>query len=144
MKTVCTIRNCTVRLDEPCPKDWEALDPTAAAVVRHCPACRREVFLCESDEATLAHASVGHCIARKKPDSSELPLVMLGRPTVEYAPTARQLEASAWLRREYGIDHTLEDIGPVFGFCHACGFPVTDRRARCKHCGQSHVASQPA
>jgi hypothetical protein len=95
MHTDRTIRNCTVRIDTPCPQRWDELQVTDSPNVRHCHVCARDVFFCSSAEETLEHARAGHCIAREEPHASELPRMVLGRPTVVPVVTNEQERARA-------------------------------------------------
>jgi hypothetical protein len=136
MHTERTIRNCTVRIDTPCPKRWDDLQPTAAAAVRHCAVCARDVFLCSSAEETLEHARAGHCIAREEPHPSELPRMVLGLPTVVPVVTNEQERAQAWARRERGINTLLRGrLEAASRPCPDCGYPVPDFRKSCYVCG---------
>jgi hypothetical protein len=136
MKTERTIRNCSIRMRVVCPRTWDGLEATARAGVRHRVQCGEDVFLCETDAETIAHARAGHCIARKGPARSELGPMVLGRPEVPAEPTHEQREARQWATRERGIDTLLG--GRIMGttrVCPECAYPVPDFRKSCYVCG---------
>lgn len=136
MRTHRTIRNCTVRIDTPCPQRWDELQVTDAANVRHCHVCARDVFFCSSAEETLEHARGGHCIAREEPHPSELPRMVVGRPKVTPVITGEQERARRWARRERGINILLRGrLEAASRPCPDCGYPVPDFRKSCYVCG---------
>lgn len=57
------IQNCEVRFQFQCPKQWDALQPTAEPGVRACSQCQKSVYFCQSAEEAAQHAQLGHCIA---------------------------------------------------------------------------------
>lgn len=110
------IENCDVRFRYRCPKDWDALVSTQDAGVRHCLACDKDVYLCDSVAAFLRHAERGHCVAVAEfkdqgdnPESSErLPVMSVGwpeRPPLENLWTLRDA-----LRKERE-DHDVPEPG---------------------------------
>jgi len=137
MRTERTIRNCTVRLKAPCPRTWESLAPTSNLGVRRCGECGEDVYLCVTDAETLEHARAGHCIAREEPHPSELPRLILGRPTVSVEPTEQQRQAIDFRRREHGITHLVKNgrLRDATRFCPKCNYPVPDFRKTCYVCG---------
>lgn len=137
MRTERTIRNCTIRLKAPCPRTWEGLTPTSNPRVRHCGECNQDVHFCETDTETLEHARAGHCIAREEPHSSELPRLILGRPTVRVEPTEHQQRALEFRRRERGITTLVNSdrIQAATRQCPKCTYPVPDFRNSCYVCG---------
>lgn len=136
MRTERTIRNCTVHVDTPCPKRWDELQVTDSVNARHCFVCGEDVFFCSSAEETLEHARAGHCIAREEPHPSELPRVVLGRPTVVPVVTTEQERARAWARREHGINILLRGrLEAASRPCPDCGYPVPSFRKSCYVCG---------
>jgi len=137
MKTICTVRNCNVRIAEPCPKQWEHLDVTNDESVRHCASCGKDVHYCRTDEQTIAHAKAGHCIARLAPDKAELPPVVIGRPTVQHVPTEQERTAQEWASRERRVDEAIKDALSVSVSCPACGYPAGEWRKTCKVCGKT-------
>jgi uncharacterized protein (TIGR02996 family) len=46
-----------------CPKRWDTLAPTANPAVRHCDACKEEVYYCSDVSEAEAHAEQGRCVA---------------------------------------------------------------------------------
>ena len=46
-----------------CPQVWDHLLPTASEAVRHCPECRRDVYLALTEEDVREHSDEGRCIA---------------------------------------------------------------------------------
>jgi uncharacterized protein (TIGR02996 family) len=87
----------TITFDYECPLKWEALTPTDDVTVRHCKACRQNVYYCDTIGEARDHARQGHCVAvdaalpRAEGDLRELPLWTLrtmGRPS----PTDVELE----------------------------------------------------
>lgn len=136
MRTERTIRNCTVRIDTPCPKRWDDLQATDSDDVRHCSVCAEYVYLCSSAEETLEHARAGHCIAREEPHPSELPRMILGRPSVLSVVTADQERAHTWARRERGITILVRGrLEATSRPCPECGYPVPNFRKSCYVCG---------
>ena len=143
MKTTKTIVRCTLLSRPKCPKSWDALAPTDNANVRNCGACGDDVYWARTDEETIAHAELGHCVARERPESSELPVrtVMLGRPVIvrpDPVPTPEQLRAEAWLKRERGIEEAILPSSMRSGKrCAACSYPTPTFKERCYVCGQA-------
>lgn len=134
MRTLKTIRTCAVRVETPCPKRWDALEPTHEDGVRHCSACQSLVYLCVSPEETLEHARRRHCIAREEPDPSELPRMVLGKATVVETEPDREL-ARQLSRRERAIDRVLRaGVDDETRKCPACGYPVPASRVHCFVC----------
>lgn len=139
MRTDRTIRSCAVRMKFKCPSTWEGLQPTADSDIRHCAQCNRDVYFCRTDEETLRHAREGHCIAREEPHSDEMPLLVLGEPeeVPDITPQQhqRQQQASAWSRREYGINDALLNARYEGARdCPQCGYPVPSFRKSCYVC----------
>ena len=142
MRTLRTIRNCTVRIETPCPKRWEELESTTDGAVRRCMVCMADVYFCVSPEETLEHARANHCIARDEPDSSERATVVVGRPSIVEADPAKE-RASALVRRERGIDRVLAGrFDASSRHCPTCGYPVPGFRQSCWVCGHS-MGRQP-
>jgi hypothetical protein len=136
MHTERTIRNCTVRIDTPCPRRWDDLQATDSPGVRHCHVCAQDVFFCSSPEETIEHASAGRCIAREEPHRSELPGLVVGRPRVVPVVTPEQEHARAWARRERGINRLLRGrLDSASRRCRDCGYPVPVFRKSCYVCG---------
>ena len=134
MRTLKTIRTCTVHVETPCPKRWDALEPTHEDGVRHCSACQSLVYFCTSDEDTLAHARQKHCIAREEPDPSELPRMVVGKPSLVEVEPEREL-ARELSRRERGIDRVLRaGVDESTRQCSACSYPVPASRVHCYVC----------
>ena len=60
-KGVSVIENCPMAFE--CPQTWDSLTPTAAADVRHCDTCRKDVTFC-ADAAQLERMTeAGACVA---------------------------------------------------------------------------------
>lgn len=57
-----TIEACA-EFDFACPQQWANLTPTGNEAVRHCGACKRNVFYCGSVEDAREHAAAGNCVA---------------------------------------------------------------------------------
>ena len=51
------------KFDFKCPKEWGALEPTLDQNVRHCSACKQNVYHCTSVPDARAHAERGECVA---------------------------------------------------------------------------------
>lgn len=133
MKTNRTIRYCVPQFKYKCPQEWDLLTPTADDNIRHCQKCNHSVYFCTTDEETLAHARAGHCIAREIPDSSEMPMLVLGRPEVPQVNTPDEEAASTWTFREVAIEDALKnlDAGRV---CPHCNYPTPVWRTHCRVC----------
>lgn len=142
MKTTKTIVRCTLLSRPQCPKSWDALAPTGVEDVRRCGACGDDVYFVRSDEETIAHAELGHCIARERPDASELPNLVIGLPRLVPSkptpPTPEQARAVAWVVRERGIENAIVPSAMRSGKrCAACGYPTPSFKDDCYVCGQS-------
>jgi uncharacterized protein (TIGR02996 family) len=77
------IEKCRVTFDMKCPQRWDRLAPTAAASIRFCEACRRNVHYCATSEEALQHALCGNCIAvdaRVLREKGDLDFLSLGMP----------------------------------------------------------------
>lgn len=46
-----------------CPKDWGSLAPTEREDVRHCNACKKQVYYCSNITDARGHAALGECVA---------------------------------------------------------------------------------
>lgn len=57
------ILDCDWKFRFQCPKQWEGLAEGDDPAIRFCATCRRNVYLCMSDEEVGRHASQGHCVA---------------------------------------------------------------------------------
>lgn len=139
MKKETTVRLCERIFKKKCPERWENLVTTEDPSVKHCKSCQREVFLCESDEETMAHAEQGHCIARSAPVWSELPMLVLGEPDAEWLranqPTPQQEAAQADFHRELNINSALDNIKLTTRRCTNCGYPMPRWWDDCRVCG---------
>jgi len=145
MKTNVTVRNCPVEFRFQCSRQWEDLTTTGDPLVRHCDRCSNDVYLCTTDEATIAHARAGHCIAREAPDDSERRLG-LGRPTDPPEITPTQEAALKWSLRESGIDDSIRKARDAPRCCPQCAFPAPAWRTTCRVCGyeMGRLATPPA
>jgi len=63
MKT--PIQDCKKLFKYLCPKKWENLEPTEREKVRFCNSCRKNVYLCSSEEEAESYSGV--CIALEIP-----------------------------------------------------------------------------
>ena len=135
MQTQQTIRNCSEVFRVVCPQRWEALAPTDELGVRFCGQCEQQVYFCESDEETIAHAHAGHCIARELPDASELPRAYIGQPAVRPPATPEQNRAGLWKVRERAVDDAIKNARRSTRFCPKCRYPAPDWRVSCRVCG---------
>jgi uncharacterized protein (TIGR02996 family) len=52
-----------LRFDFVCDKTWADLKPTEEQTIRHCEACRKNVFFCDNLADAREHAEENHCIA---------------------------------------------------------------------------------
>src|SRR5689334_2334036 len=78
---IATIRNCPLATPGECPGLWDRLTPDEDPSARRCGRCDRPVYLCATDEETVAHARAGNVIARETPTDAEL-----GTEYAEIAP----------------------------------------------------------
>lgn len=108
---------------------------------RYCDTCEQIVYLCTTDAETLEHARAGHCIAREWSDDSELPAMVLGRPSEPVEETESQVQAVTWMQRERGIDDSLRNID-ADRTCPDCKFPAPDWREACRVCGNAFGRGQ--
>jgi hypothetical protein len=143
VKTRNAIVRCTLLSRPRCPRSWDALAPTESEDVRRCGACGDDVYLVRTDEETIAHAELGHCVARERPDASELPQrsMVMGRPNIvirDPTPTPEQERAAAWTGRERGIAMALLPSSMLSGNrCAACGYPTPTFTEHCYVCGEA-------
>lgn len=131
-----TIRKCRIVPRVPCPYRWDRLQPTDDDEVRFCDTCNSNVYLCRTDEETVAHALAGHCVARLDavtPQNGFLGMVDVEE--LEASPTEDEEEiARAW-RREQGIFRALDnDLTNIVEFCADCGYPMPQWRRSCYVC----------
>jgi hypothetical protein len=132
LKTIRNVRHC---FRFRCSRLWEDLAATDRAEVRHCGHCEGDVYFCQTDEETLAHARAGHCIAREAPDDSELPKIYIGQPAQVIEPSPSQEEAGRWKRRESAIDDSLRNAASSTRSCPRCSYPAPNWRKTCRVCG---------
>lgn len=138
METERTIRNCLPTFRFQCPKRWEDLSPGETPTVRFCGVCSRQVFFCETDEETIAHAQAGDCIARAMPIDTGPRRVVIGRPSgLPPTPpvTPQQAELGRLMSRERGIDDAIKNAGISSRICPQCGYPAPGWRITCRVCG---------
>jgi hypothetical protein len=135
MQKLRTIRNCSPKFSFQCPKQWEELSETDSSLVRFCNLCTSNVFFCDTDADTIAHAQAGHCIARELPDPDGLPSIIVGRPSNPIEPTIEQLQVQALWARERGIDDSIANAMSSTRSCQKCGYPAPDWRKTCRVCG---------
>jgi hypothetical protein len=55
--------NCPDPVEFRCPKRWEELAATADAGVRHCPACREDVYWSPTPGDFVRNGQLGRCVA---------------------------------------------------------------------------------
>ncbi len=133
MKTELTVRNCPIKFRFECPQTWQRLTATHRPEIRQCDQCQELVYLCVSDAETIEHAKAGHCIAREMPHKSELPMMVLGRPSELIVQTPSQEKALAWVTRERGIDDAIKNADAPRN-CPECGYPAQNWREACRVC----------
>lgn len=116
------IQNCEVRFQFKCPKQWDALQPTAEPGVRACSQCQKSVYFCQSTEEVAHHAQQGHCIAvpawlsapQDSPEELER-LQELARQHGLPAARLRDFVCDPELLRRVGLElarkHTLLPVG---------------------------------
>ena len=135
------VRLCGLKFKRQCSLDWDRLELTEDDQARHCTTCNREVYLCKSDEETMHHAELGHCIARATPSSSELPSMVLGEPDGDWLvanrPTEAEKKALQIKQREGNIARSLADLQFSARRCGGCGYPVADWLRSCGVCGST-------
>jgi hypothetical protein len=129
-----TVRNCPPPFRFKCTLRWEDLGTTDDPGVRHCEQCSRDVFFCQTDEETIAHAREGHCIARHEPGSLALPEMVMGEAEIEM--TDEQRLALVWRWREAGITDAIKNIDAI-RTCPKCGYSVPHWRIDCRVCGHA-------
>jgi hypothetical protein len=134
MQTDTTIRNCAVKFRYQCPWEWEALEQTESETVRFCNTCNRNVYFCSTDEETISHAELGHCIAREVPSSDELPRVVVGEPARVERPTIKQLTAYKQFEVEHVISLALTNFKSHSPRCAECGYPLPAFIRKCRVC----------
>jgi hypothetical protein len=61
-RTSLPIENCRRGFKFLCPKTWSQLERTEQLDMRFCPACRKNVYYCDSLEAIEEHRRAGHCM----------------------------------------------------------------------------------
>jgi uncharacterized protein (TIGR02996 family) len=57
------VENCEAAFRFKCPKQWENLKVTGDPTVRHCDACEKKVYYCDTLPEAQSHARQGHCVA---------------------------------------------------------------------------------
>jgi uncharacterized protein (TIGR02996 family) len=81
-----------VRWEFRCPQQWEKLQLTSDARVRHCTACRKNVHYCTTINEAAAHAHRGNCVAvdaaveRQPGDLVPATVVTLGMVAPDWEP----------------------------------------------------------
>ena len=74
----------TVSFAFECPKQWAAMTPTDDDKVRHCEACKKNVYYCDTLHQARHHAWAGDCVAvtlavpRVKGDLNPIPRMLAG------------------------------------------------------------------
>jgi hypothetical protein len=69
--------DCDPLRDGGCPMNWQMLGPTADSDVRHCRACLRDVYYCQTPADFVRHGELGHCVAVPR---GVIPMLRLGTP----------------------------------------------------------------
>ncbi len=59
----CDVSHSGLQFAYECPMAWNELHPTENKSVRHCDACREEVYFCNTMHKARFFARLGHCIA---------------------------------------------------------------------------------
>lgn len=85
----------TVEFAYECPKDWAAMTPTDDEMVRHCGACQKHVYFCETISDARHHAWAGECVAvtcavKRRPGDLEMPMVTMGIIAPDYFDRPRE------------------------------------------------------
>jgi uncharacterized protein (TIGR02996 family) len=57
------VENCDDQFAFKCPKQWENLRATDEPTVRHCEACQKDVYYCNTTREAYDHAQKGDCVA---------------------------------------------------------------------------------
>lgn len=57
------VENCDKLFAFKCPKQWEKLKGTDDPTVRHCDACQKQVYYCNTMRQAYDHAQKGDCVA---------------------------------------------------------------------------------
>jgi uncharacterized protein (TIGR02996 family) len=57
------LENCDIQFELACPKQWDALQPTASPKQRYCGACKRNVHYADTVFEAASLAVAGHCVA---------------------------------------------------------------------------------
>jgi hypothetical protein len=57
------VENCDKVFAFKCPKQWEKLTGTDDPTVRHCDACQKQVYYCNTMREAYDHAQKGDCVA---------------------------------------------------------------------------------
>src|SRR6476620_722414 len=127
MEQPATIRLCEFKFKRQCPLNWGALTTTADRQTRYCGTCDQMVFLCESDEETMRHAELGHCIARGAAETG----IVLGESDLDWL----QEEARKWRQREHNNDAALSNLKFPANRCSVCGYPLPSWWEACLVCG---------
>jgi hypothetical protein len=138
---IATIRNCSSAFCHDCPRLWERLILGANPAIRRCGSCERPVYLCATDEETVAQVREGHVIAREEPTDVELgsqyaecaPGVFV--PLAWREPTPQQAVARARRLREFAINDAIGAARYASRDCPRCRYPVADYRVTCRVCG---------
>jgi hypothetical protein len=59
------VENCEWEFRYRCPHRWQNFATTDDKMIRYCPVCARNVYLCADDASVIRHARLGHCIAKE-------------------------------------------------------------------------------
>lgn len=86
------IENCNFVYE--CPKRWEHLAVTDNVNERHCGACSKLVYRCESEVSLVRHIQAGHCVAAIDRAQNKM---LLGELAAEYSATEVPPAKERWL-----------------------------------------------
>jgi len=111
------IRNCNFKVAFDCPAEWTELKSASNLFVRHCEACRKDVFLCRDLDAAVTHARQGHCVALPAETGLVPPFAatFVGMLVEPKTPEEKSLQI------EYKRTMSIRNAGWL---CHKCDKPL--------------------
>ena len=121
---------------EPCPLSWESLSNTENDSTKFCSVCKHNVYFCDNDEEAILHARKGHCIAFSQVSPTELPMMVLGRPTVIEPIKITETHNAAIQRQHIEREkiRALKDSKYSDRTCPDCKYPIASFRKECWVC----------
>lgn len=135
--------NCRSRIvSKPCPMRWDQFWKTGDESIRHCDVCSENVHYCKTDAEAIDHARAGHCVAIEMVDSSELPEIMIGRPSNPLPYSEEQEESLRIQQSEFEKNRALKDVKFANRYCDRCGFPIASFRKHCWVCAKTEPGEQ--